>query len=86
MNYDVIDSGSGEDGEDDVWIAYGWKKDTEGGYLVSDVDGCGGMYDKYDVIEEEDTDACGMSKRAVGIDGIEKLTNIVMFLEEKLNA
>ena len=36
MNYDVIDSGSGEDGEDDVWIAYGWKKDTEGGYLVSD--------------------------------------------------
>jgi hypothetical protein len=77
MNYDVIDSGS----------AYGWKKDTEGGYLVSDVDSCGGMYDKYDVIEDDnDTDACGMSKRAVGIDGIEKLTNIVMFLEEKLNA
>ena len=86
MNYDVIDSGSGEDGEDDVWIAYGWKKDTVGGYLVSDVDGCGGMYDNYDVIEEDDTDAYGVNKRAVGIDGIEKLTNIVMFLEEKLNA
>jgi len=86
MNYVECDSGtdgSSGDGEwvDDAWIAYGWTKD-KGGYLVSDVDG-GAVLDDYDV---DDVDENGMGRCANDIDGIDKLTNIVMFLEEKLNA
>ena len=38
----------------------------------------------FDVDDDEENN--GMSKRANDVDGIEQLTNIVMFLEEKLNA
>lgn len=50
---------------------FGWEK--EGEYLVSDVDV---------VLDDEEEDAEGMKEE----NRIEKLTDIVMFLEGKVNA
>jgi hypothetical protein len=80
MNLECVSNDVAEVGEDgEVWKAYGWKK-GKGGYLVSDDDGL--ACDDFSV-EEEDNE---MSKRGKDDNCIENLTNIVMFLEEKLNA
>ncbi len=81
MNFSDCEAGEEQEEEED-WIAYGWKKDR-GRYLVSDDNG-GVVFGDYDVNDNEEYN--GMSKHAHDVDGIEKLTNIVMFLEEKLNA
>jgi hypothetical protein len=68
----------GEGGKDEVWNEYGWKE--EGGYLVSDVDDV--MMDHYESNKEEQE---GETLEKEG-DRIERLTEIIMFLEGKLNA
>jgi len=60
--------------EEPVWNAFGWEK--EGGYLISDADA---VTDD----EEEDSLLMGAEKEE---DRIGKLTDIVMFLEGKMNA
>ena len=62
-------------GGEEVWKSFGWTKD-EGGYLVSNVDV---VLD--DIGADEET-----SGVAEGKDRIGKLTDIVMFLEGKMNA
>mmetsp|Transcript_14061 Transcript_14061/g.25389 ORF Transcript_14061/g.25389 Transcript_14061/m.25389 type:complete len:231 (-) Transcript_14061:185-877(-) len=76
MNLLESSNGNGEnDGrEGEIWNAFGWKK--EGDYLISDVDV---------VLDDEEEDIM------VGVvekdeDRIGKLTDIVMFLEGKMNA
>ena len=73
-----LDAASVEDGSGDgVWNEYGWKK--EGKYLVSDVDV---VLDEDDVMGGIADDTMGGEKE----NRIEKLTDIVMFLEGKMNA
>lgn len=67
-----------------TWTAYGWKKD-EGGYLISlDVDGIILNDIAWDMAME--LDKGGMTPaRKDEVDRISKLTEIVMFLESKVN-
>ena len=74
-----LESPSAEKGvRDKVWKAYGWKE--EGGYLVSDVDNV--------VMDDDDSDEEEQEGGTLGKEGgrIEKLTDIIMFLEGKMNA
>jgi hypothetical protein len=88
MNFNIDDAhhGATTDRGNDVatWTAYGWKKD-EGGYLISsDVD---------DIVVNDiasdmamELDKGGMTPvRKDEVDRISKLTEIVMFLESKMN-
>ncbi len=63
---------------DKVWNTYGWTE--EGGYLVSGVDNV--------VIDDEDSDEREQEGGTLGKEGgrIKKLTEIIMFLEGKMNA
>mmetsp|Transcript_37470 Transcript_37470/g.79042 ORF Transcript_37470/g.79042 Transcript_37470/m.79042 type:complete len:325 (-) Transcript_37470:243-1217(-) len=65
------DSKNNNNGDGEIWEEFGWKK--EGGYLISDVD----------VVSEDDDDEVVDEKEE---DHIGKLTDIVMFLEGKMNA
>ncbi|KAL3807615.1 hypothetical protein ACHAXA_002590 [Cyclostephanos tholiformis] len=69
---------AGEGVRDEVWNAYGWK--DEGGYLVSDVDDAVMDYDDSD---EEEHEAGTLGEKW---GRIERLTDIIMFLEGKMNA
>ena len=68
---------AGEGGRDEVWNGYGWKE--VGGYLVTDVD---------DVIDHDDCDEEKQEGGTLGEEAgrIERLTDIIMFLEGKMNA
>ena len=57
------------------WDAYGWKK-AEDGYLVSDVD----------VVPDDDNVEEDKREDEKEVDRIGKLTDVVMFLEGKMNA
>ena len=70
--------GGGDGEEEKVWESFGWKKE-EGGYLVSNVDDV--VLDDYD----DEVDESGEIDMK-GKDRIGKLTDIVMFLEGKMNA
>lgn len=70
--------GAGEGDRDEVWNAYGWKE--EGGYLVSDVDDV--MMDD-NVCDGEEQEGGTLGKEG---GRVEKLADIIMFLESKMNA
>jgi hypothetical protein len=87
MNFnDDAHQGATNDRGNDVatWTAYGWKKD-EGGYLISsDVDDIMVNDIAWDMAME--LDKGGMTPvRKDEVDRISKLTEIVMFLESKMN-
>ncbi|KAL7532397.1 hypothetical protein ACHAXR_004607 [Thalassiosira sp. AJA248-18] len=72
----------------DMWNSFGWKKveEKEGGYyLMSNVDD-DVVLDHDDGEVEEDDDELLMGVERGSSDGIGKLTEIVMFLEGKMNA
>lgn len=75
MNLNNDSSAEGE-GEEGVWNAFGWKK--EGEYLISDVDV---------VLDDDSSVEEGRGNGVLeGGDRIGKLTEVVMFLEGKMNA
>ena len=75
LNDDDCTSAVGE-GEEGAWNAFGWKK--EGEYLISDVDV---------VLDDDSSVEEGRGNGVLeGGDRIGKLTEVVMFLEGKMNA
>ena len=87
MNFnDARQHDANNDRENDaLWTAYGWKKD-DGGYLISsDVDDM--MMNVIAWDKDMELDKGGMTPaRKDEVDRISKLTEIVMFLESKMNA
>ena len=69
---------AGKRDRDKVWNTYGWTE--EGGYLVLDVDNV--------AMDDDDSDEGEHEGGTLGKEGgrIEKLTEIIMFLEGKMNA